>query len=54
MTPENTRAFRAAAIACVTAFILPMINSIGVAATDAIFAVVAWIGFGSVQTITIT
>ena len=46
ITLDNTRALRAATIACVTAFILPMINTIGVAATDAIFAGVAWLGSG--------
>lgn len=35
-------------IACVTAFILPLINAVGVAATGAIFAAIAWLGFGCV------
>lgn len=42
------RTFRGVIIASVTACILPLINAIGVAATGAIFAGVAWIGFGCV------
>ncbi|KAI8974224.1 MFS general substrate transporter [Trametes punicea] len=38
-------AVRQFAVALSTAGILPLINAVGVAATDALFAVVAWIGF---------
>ncbi|KAI0746707.1 MFS general substrate transporter [Daedaleopsis nitida] len=39
-------AFRALFVASVTAGVLPMINTIGVAATDAISAGIAWLGLG--------
>ncbi|CDO72082.1 hypothetical protein BN946_scf184962.g25 [Trametes cinnabarina] len=38
-------AVRQFAVALSTAGILPLINAIGVAATDALFAVIAWVGF---------
>ncbi|EIW61025.1 MFS general substrate transporter [Trametes versicolor FP-101664 SS1] len=45
-TTAASGTFRGVIIASVTAGILPLINAIGVAATGAIFAGVAWIGFG--------
>lgn len=39
------RAVRQFSVALATAGILPLINAVGVAAADAIFAVVAWFGF---------
>ncbi|EIW61021.1 MFS general substrate transporter [Trametes versicolor FP-101664 SS1] len=45
-TMAASGSFRAMIIACVTAFILPLINAVGVAATGAIFAAIAWLGFG--------
>ncbi len=44
------RAFRALIIALVTAVMLPLINTIGVTATDTLFALFAWAGFGYVRT----
>ncbi|KAI1791618.1 MFS general substrate transporter [Ganoderma leucocontextum] len=41
-------AFRAAILAFITAGTLPLIDSIGVAATNALSALVAWLGFGMI------
>ena len=41
--------FRALIIAFTTAGMLPLINTIGVTATDTMFAVIAWMGFGCVS-----
>ena len=38
--------FRGLVISASVAFLLPAIDKFGVAATDAIIAVIAWIGFG--------
>ncbi|KAI1785644.1 MFS general substrate transporter [Ganoderma leucocontextum] len=40
--------FRALVAAFVTAGMLPLINAIGVAATNALFALIAWLGFGMI------
>ncbi|KAL7282885.1 hypothetical protein ACG7TL_002300 [Trametes sanguinea] len=45
-TMAASGSFRALVIACITACILPIINTIGVAATGAVFAGFAWIGYG--------
>lgn len=41
-------AFRALIIAFTTAGILPLIDKIGITATDTLFAIVAWLGFACV------
>ncbi|KAI8974223.1 MFS general substrate transporter [Trametes punicea] len=45
-TMAASGSFRALIIACITAGILPLINAIGVAATGAVFAGIAWVGYG--------
>ncbi|KAI0823840.1 MFS general substrate transporter [Trametes gibbosa] len=47
-TMAASGSFRACVIAVITATILPLINTIGVAATGAVFAGIAWIGFGTI------
>ncbi|KAI0628836.1 MFS general substrate transporter [Trametes polyzona] len=44
-TMAASGSFRACVIAMITACILPLINTIGVAATGAVFAAIAWLGF---------
>ena len=39
-------AFRSLIVAFTTAGILPLINTIGVVATDTLFAAIAWLGYG--------
>lgn len=46
-------AVRQFSVALATAGILPLINAVGVAAADAIFAVVAWFGFLYVHAFTL-
>ncbi|KAI0738042.1 MFS general substrate transporter [Daedaleopsis nitida] len=45
-TMAASGSFRTLVIAFTTAGLLPLIDTIGVAATDTIFAIIAWIGFG--------
>ncbi|KAI0781543.1 MFS general substrate transporter [Trametes elegans] len=45
-TMAASGSFRALIIALITAAILPTINALGVAATGALFAGIAWLGFG--------
>ncbi|KAI0373119.1 MFS general substrate transporter [Pilatotrama ljubarskyi] len=45
-TMAASGSFRALIIALITAGILPLIDAIGVAATGAVFAGIAWLGFG--------
>ncbi|KAI0806691.1 MFS general substrate transporter [Fomes fomentarius] len=46
MAASGSVAFRALIIALITAVMLPLINTIGVTATDTLFALFAWAGFG--------
>ncbi|KAI0713732.1 MFS general substrate transporter [Earliella scabrosa] len=47
-TMAASASFRALIIAFTTAGMLPLINTIGVTATDTLFAVIAWLGFGMI------
>nr|VWO96054.1 Efflux pump FUB11 (Fusaric acid biosynthesis protein 11) [Ganoderma boninense] len=42
------RSFRALVAAFATAGMLPLIDTVGVVATNALFALVAWMGFASI------
>ena len=45
----RNRSFRALVAAFATAGMLPLINSVGVVATNALFALIGWIGFTCVS-----
>ena len=47
-SPCSDSACRALILAFVTAWTFPLINSIGVTATNTLFAIVAWLGYGCV------